>query len=106
MNFDRATVRLDDGPGNGQAQTGAAVRTRGVHAIKPIENMWQDVGSDARAGVSHDQYRESIIRACSDSDVAVGFVMVDSVAKQVGDDLAEPLWISHALRRSKLALDL
>src|SRR4051812_26600875 len=100
-------MHLNDSPGNGESQAGAALRfgDRIVSLLEFLEQLLLVGLGDARAGVADRELVVAVLGRGLDGDLAlVG--ELDGVADKIKQDLGEPALVAAARRQVRWHLDL
>lgn len=88
-------VGLDEVAGDGQpdAATAAGASAGTIYAIEAVEDMGQVLGGDAGAVVAYGHRYERPVAVCPHLDMAAGRRVLQRVAEDVREDLADAIWI-------------
>ena len=88
---DLSAVQLHQMPRDGQAEAEAAVPARGAGVLlaEPVEDVRQELGRDADAGVLDDHQHRGRLTRRSDHDLATRRGELDGIGQQVPHDLLQ-----------------
>ena len=79
MQLDRAAVRLDQGAGHAEAESGPPARPAGCESNEGLEDAIPLTGGNARAGIGDLDYRGAPVTVCAHLDGHRGVCMGQGV---------------------------
>jgi len=105
--IDAASVAVDNGFADCQAKTTAAFGSaaRFVGPVKPLKDMWNIFGRDARSGIGDCDDGTAVFDAGYGANLALQLVVVKGVGQEIRDELAKKVGVAQCLDGRKVGVD-